>query len=131
MALSEESRRRLEELGRRLPQPLPRPEPEAAKPAPKRHRIETETDPVALFQELMQASPDGNVPPHLLDRLRELEQQQRAVAPPPLSAKRRQGQPRPPGKQAVGSSSRSSDEPDPLYVSFEQMLLEQEEDEAL
>ena len=126
MALSEESRRRLEELGRRLPQPLPKPEAAPERPAPKRHRIETETDPGVLFQELMQASPDGTVPPHLMERLRQLEQDQRAAAAAaPLSQlKRRQGQPRLTGKRA--SSSR--DEPDPLYVSFEQMLLENEEE---
>ena len=117
MALDEASRRRLEELGRRLPQPLPQPQSEQPQPGPKLHRIETETDPTLLFQELMQASPDGTVPPHLLDRLRSLEQQQLRAAATPASSPLKRG------------SRTGREEPDPLYVSFEQMLLEQEDGE--
>ncbi len=121
MALDEQSRRRLEELGRRLPQPLPTPEPK--EPAPKRHRIETETDPATLFQELMQASPDGSVPPHLLDRLRQLEQEQKRPTPQGPGAATTTTRPSP-GAKRHGSRV---EEPDPLYVTFEQMLLEQDE----
>ena len=129
MALDEQSRRRLEELGRRLPQPLPKPEPTPQAASAKRHRIETETDPATLFQELMQASPDGTVPPHLLDRLRQLEQR---PAPQPLERQSVGEQPRPEGQRRQGSQRlkrqrNSREEPDPLYVTFEQMLLENDE----
>ena len=118
MAFDPRSRQRLEELGRRLPQPLPSPE-EATDDRPtasKRHRIETETDPEQLFGALMRASPDGSVPPHLLDRLRQLEQRPRQAVSKPA---------------AVRSRSRPTsptEATDPRYVEFEQMLLE---DEAL
>ena len=39
----------------------------------KLHPVEIENNPEQLFRELMEISPDGNVPPHLLDRLKKLE----------------------------------------------------------
>ena len=39
----------------------------------KLHPVEIETNPEQLFRELMEISPDGNVPPHLLERLKKLE----------------------------------------------------------
>ncbi len=76
MSFDAHSLERLRQLGRSLPKALPVPEPPAAR-SPRadqpRHRLETETNPETLFAELMQASADGTVPPHLLDRLRSLE----------------------------------------------------------
>ena len=79
MSFDARSLERLQQLGRSLPKPLPKPESAPELPAPasqKRHRVETETDPHALFHELMQVSPDGSVPPHLMDRLRQAEADQ-------------------------------------------------------
>ena len=39
----------------------------------KLHPVEIETNPEQLYRELMDISPDGNIPPHLLDRLKEIE----------------------------------------------------------
>jgi len=80
MSFDARSRERLEALGRTLPQKLPPPSKPASPPpagskadtAP-RHRVEIEENPEDLFRALMQASADGSVPPHLLERLRELE----------------------------------------------------------
>lgn len=90
MPLDPRSRERLEALGRSLPQPLPAPEPirsRKAEASVPRHPVETEEDPEQLFRELMAASPDGSVPPHLLERLRQLEQarvtRRPAVSPTP------------------------------------------------
>ncbi len=89
-------------------------------PQPTGHRIERETDPEGLFKALMQASPDGQVPPHWLARLRELEQQRPHEARPERSANpavsRRSGRS---GKPAPGDQE--------LYTAFEQLLLEDEE----
>lgn len=80
MSFDARSRERLEALGRTLPQKLPPPAPrQPSAPDPTamtrpRHRVESEQDPDALFHALMEASPDGSVPPHLLERLRGLEQ---------------------------------------------------------
>jgi len=83
MSFDARSLERLQQLGRSLPQPLPAPERSPAGPSDsqppasgRRHKVETETDPEALFRELMQVSPDGSVPPHLMDRLRQAEQEQ-------------------------------------------------------
>lgn len=124
MSLDPRSRERLEALGRTLPSKLPTPTPPEAAPAPRaqdrRHRVETEQNPERLFHELMDASRDGTVPPHLMDRLRGLEQQ---------------GRPSPPTDRAPVPGRRPAQgrAPDPdaslreeLYTAFTQMLLEDE-----
>ena len=86
MAFDPRSLERLKELGRTLPKPLPAvapPSPEPKRASEQRHRVETETDPEALFRELITVSTDGTVPPHLLDRLRQSEQQKLAKPPGP------------------------------------------------
>ena len=122
MALSKRDRERLEQLARQLPEPLakPTPAPAAAPPQPTGHRIERETDPEALFQALMQASPDGQVPPHWLARLRELEQQRPQGASPARSSK-------PVVSKRSGRSSKPAPGDQELYTAFEQLLLEDEE----
>jgi hypothetical protein len=95
MAFDPRSLERLKELGRTLPKPLPAvapPSPEPKRASEQRHRVETETDPEALFRELITISTDGTVPPHLLDRLRQSEQQK--LAKPPGPSPLGQSQPR-------------------------------------
>jgi len=125
MGFDARSRERLEALGRQLPSLLPQPQPvahEAGAAAPVgRHPIETETDPERLFQELMRASDDGSVPPHLLERLKQVEAQR--CAAPPTSTAREAAKPRNPGVQR-----RRPQAQDPQYVAFEQLLLEDDHD---
>jgi hypothetical protein len=137
MSFDPRSLERLRELGRSLPQPLPSPEPKTsarARAAEPRHKVETETDPETLFRELMQASADGTVPPHLMDRLRQLEGERRlrskvaAGTPSPGSPGEPPSPPRTPERGTLGR-------PDPklaaahgdLYTAFQQLLLEDEE----
>jgi len=128
MGLDQRSLDKLKELGRRLPQALPQPPAQPTsnqlEPLPGRHPLETESDPKRLFQRLMQASPDGNVPPHLLARLKQLE----AELPP--SSQQSSGQP----KQRQGQRRRQQQAQRPqaagdeaLYVAFEQLLLEDDD----
>lgn len=129
MSFDAHSLERLRQLGRTLPQPLPKPqEPaeqssRAAAASERRHRVETETNPEALFRELMQVSPDGSVPPHLLDRLRQAEatqqQQRRPATPSPAAALRRQR----------GQRQTSQDDHQELYTAFQQLLLEDEDED--
>jgi hypothetical protein len=97
--------------------------------------VETETDPQALFRELMQVSPDGSVPPHLLDRLRQAEaDQQRARQAEQRQAMQRQTTPQGQGLQPRGASNElrpnrqrrtpASSEELELYTAFQQLLLE-------
>jgi hypothetical protein len=153
MSFDARSRERLEALGRQLPQKLPPPSPAA--PAPQadaspegRHPLERERNPEQLFRELMQASADGTVPPHLLDRLRQLE----SVPKPALAQAGNSPAGRPSGSPTAGTGAgagarapRQSKTSRPrsgqgpmgprrvegadaeLYTSFQQLLLEDEE----
>ncbi|MCP9850490.1 hypothetical protein [Cyanobium sp. Morenito 9A2] len=141
MSFDPRSLERLQELGRRLPQPLPKPEPPAQTPsaaAPaseRRHRVETETDPEALFHELMQVSPDGTVPPHLLDRLRQVEALKRPqpsgtrpFAPPAASSevpRRKAVRPTVLGQRDPRTAAAHPE----LYTAFQQLLLEGDGDD--
>lgn len=125
MSFDPRSLERLRQLGRSLPQPLPLPDPprRPGKAEPARHRVETEQDPEQLFRELMQASADGSVPPHLLDRLRQLEsqgQQPASAAPEAGSTSNRRGGK---GRRAAATSGGDGD----LYTTFQQLLLEEDD----
>jgi hypothetical protein len=147
MSFDPRSLERLRELGRRLPQPLPAPDPPPAKAKAelKRHKVETEENPEQLFRELMQASPDGSVPEHLLDRLRQLEGERRrpSVQPVPIPGA---GRPLPEAARPLAAADRAggrtrpvsrggSNRRDPrlsaeqadLYTAFQQLLLEDDE----
>ena len=144
MRFDARSLERLQELGRSLPKPLPKPEtsgePKGA--SAKRHRVEIETDPQALFGELMKASQDGTVPPHLMDRLRQAEADQerkrQAAQREQLQSLQSQTNRSPAGLQAQGKPQElrpnqqrrrpaNSEEQD-LYVAFQQFLLEGDEE---
>ena len=127
MSFDAHSRERLEALGRTLPQPLPQPQPAAGsspRATEKRHRVEVEENPEALFRELMQVSPDGSVPPHLLDRLKQLEvrRQPAAQAPAKVPVKG----PSQPSLGRGGARRGSGPDHDDLYTAFQQLLLEDE-----
>ncbi|MEB3199014.1 MAG: hypothetical protein VKK62_00630 [Synechococcaceae cyanobacterium] len=141
MSLDPRSRERLAALGRTLPQKLPSPAaPSAPDPLPaeagaRLHRVETEQDPDALFHELMRASSDGTVPPHLLERLRELEQRRPASASPqaaavmsvnggPTTTPQRRSQP---ARGATPPRRRGTDpEQQALYSAFQELLLDED-----
>ncbi|MCP9887109.1 hypothetical protein KBY96_04070 [Cyanobium sp. ATX 6A2] len=146
MSFDARSLERLRQLGRSLPQRLPVPEPPAppaGSSAPTQgsgarlHRLETETDPEALFHELMRASADGSAPPHLLERLRELETRRRLPDPAPPAVAGPDPDPlastAPSNKQ--DRRHRERGRPDPklarehgdLYTAFQQLLLEDDE----
>ena len=131
MSFDARSLERLQELGRTLPQPLPSPT-SVAKSQPKaserRHRVEIEDDPQALFRELMQVSPNGTVPPHLMARLKEAESRQQPGGNPAQQQRGQQkrGQQK---KTSLGKPDpRTAKEHEELYTAFQQLLLEDEGD---
>tara|TARA_Y100001968_G_C18981746_1_gene537134 strand:+ start:54 stop:419 length:366 start_codon:yes stop_codon:yes gene_type:complete len=78
MTFDSYSLERLKELGRKLPKEISRPESNDSKNnketnKQKLHPVEFETNPEKLFRELMEISQDGNIPPHLLERMKEIE----------------------------------------------------------
>ena len=137
MSFDSRSLDRLRELGRSLPQRLPEPKPSATPKASQvRHKVETEQDPDALFRELMQVSRDGQVPEHLMARLKQLEEQRspqtrsvRAASadtanlPPLPKTQTGQGKTTRPQRPNVPAGS----EEETLYVAFSQLLLEDDE----
>lgn len=151
MSFDARSRERLEALGRQLPRPLPAPPPPtpaAGAPAPgssaleRRHPVETEQDPQKLFRALMNVSADGSVPPHLLERLRQLETPPAPGGPRPGAPAARSGEPgrEPTGADASPGAAPRRPAPTPrngakrrlpaddtereLYTAFQQLLLE-------
>lgn len=140
MSFDPRSLERLKELGRTLPQALPAPEAKPA-PAPKarerRHKVETEQNPEQLFRELMQVSPDGTVPEHLMQRLKEAEQRSKLERRPPPATTSSPLPPATSGQRPTrGKTTRAQRPPvtpgseeDSLYVAFGQLLLEDEEED--
>ena len=139
MSFDARSLERLRDLGRQLPQKLEQPhtDPQSQPPAKqKRHKIETEEDPQALFRELMQVSPDGSVPEHMIARLKSLEAQSIPAAESPQTTPEAanplaSGPATPPSKGKTTQPRRPKvtpgSEEESLYVAFGQLLLEDEE----
>jgi hypothetical protein len=78
----------------------------------------------------MQVSPDGTVPPHLMERLRELEA--RRQGPTPQQGRtiptQSPGRGRPTGANTVGRADpRTAADHGDLYTAFQQLLLEDDE----
>ncbi len=78
MTFDSHSLERLKKLGRKLPREISKPQPIESKNSKETkqkrlHPVESETNPEQLFRELMEISPDGTVPTHLLERLKKLE----------------------------------------------------------
>ncbi len=121
MTFDSHSLERLKELGRKLPKEISQSQPIKAKNTEetkkqKLHPVETETNPEQLFRELMEISPDGNVPPHLLDRLKKIES---------THIKVRSGTEPVINENPQNSSSNDSIN---LYTQFQQFLLEDDID---
>ncbi len=130
MSFDSHSLERLRKLGRTLPKSIAKPNTTQEVGFPQKaklHPIEIENDPQALFQELMKASPDGKVPPHLIDRLKKVEENKLSQDNNDLTKERSA-----PNKQGSNTSRRSQyhkgNEEDLLYTSFERLLLETEEE---
>jgi hypothetical protein len=129
MVLDPKSASRLEALGRKLPRPLPSPIEAKTEQARKLHPVETEQNPEELFRQLMNISPDGKIPDHLLDRLRSAEK---------LAQEKRENSSNLINKistnQGESSSNKFSNfhrglpsQKDNSYTEFQQLLLEQED----
>ena len=129
MTFDPRSLEHLRELGRQLPQELPKPSAPDKKELQancNQHPIEIENDPKILFQELMNASPDGMVPPHLIDRLKEVEEKQRDQTNNHHNNQRRDiasNTAKPPLKRPL----RTETQEEILYASFNRFLLGNED----
>lgn len=121
MTFDSHSLERLKELGRKLPKEISKPQSNELKYQKETkkqnlHPAEIETNPEQLFRELMEISPDGNVPPHLLERLKKLESnisKFSSNADPYINN---------------NSKVRSTEDSQNLYTQFQQFLLEDDID---
>ena len=121
MSFDSHSLDRLRDLGRKLPKEISNPksnELENKKESKKQnlHQVEIETNPEQLFRELMEISPDGNVPTHLLERLKELESHK---AKKPYKPNQYNNE---------NSTDLSNEDSVNLYTQFQQYLLEDDID---
>ncbi len=121
MTFDSHSIERLKELGRKLPQEISKPKQNESKNPNKTkkrklHLVETETNPEQLFRELMEISPDGNVPPHLLERLKTLESNIAKISSNTVPV------------MDKNSQELSINESLNLYTQFKQFLLEDDYD---
>ncbi len=117
MTFDSHSLERLKELGRKLPKEISQSQPKKSrnskeKQKAKLHPVEIENNPDKLFRELMDVSTDGNVPPHLLDRLKQLE------------SKNNQNLTNLDELKNDDSKSKTSNTSINLYTQFKQLLLE-------
>ena len=117
MTFDSHSLERLKELGRKLPKEISKPQSNELKKQKESkkinlHPVEIESNPEQLFRELMEISPDGNVPPHLLERLKKIESN---------NVKIYSGL-----DQSVSENSKelSTEDATKLYTQFQQFLLE-------
>ena len=121
MTFDNHSLERLKELGRKLPKEISKSQPNESrnpkeKIKPKLHPVEIETNPEQLFRELIEISPDGNVPPHLLERLKKIESNNLNVSSHIDSV------------MNENSQELSINESLNLYTQFKQLLLEDDID---
>ena len=135
MSLDPHSLEQLRQLGRQLPEQAPPPiDSSEKKKQSKRyqHKIETEEDPKALFHELMKASPDGNIPPHLFNRLKKLERKESTEKQSTLSINPNKGSDEVLNQTTSNLKRKSPSFPDEelksLYETFQDLLLDHEED---
>ena len=123
MSFDSHSLERLKELGRKLPKEISKSEPNKFKSqketnTQKLHPVEVETNPEQLFRELMEISQDGNVPPHLIQRMKTLESNTLKTS---MSKDKNINM----NKTSLDSSIEDSQK---LYTEFNQFLLEDEID---
>ena len=121
MTFDSHSLERLKKLGRKLPKEISKPKSKGQRDLKeikkqKLHPVEVETNPEQLFRELMEISQDGKVPPHLLDRLKQIESKSIRIASTTNQNTRNNHQ------------DHSIDDSQNLYTQFNQFLLEDDID---
>ena len=87
------------------------------------HPIETEENPQQLFKELIKASHDGEVPKHLITRLKEVEAKH--LQKNNLHDGRESNDLKSPAPNKA--QSHTNQEKDNLYIAFQQLLLEEDD----
>ena len=131
MSFNFNSLERLRKLRRELPESLHYSDP-PSKLNPKSnsalHPIETEENPEKLFKELINASSDGEIPPHLIARLKEVELHNFKEEDDNNEERSLNASSNKAYNQCKTSYNKSSKQINDLYISFKRLLLEEEEE---
>ena len=131
MSFDSHSLERLRELGRKLPKSLPEPNNKLKSRKKtthnKLHPIETEQNPQKLFRELITASTDGEIPSHLIERLKETE----LLELKNLAAKKNNTSSKHVKEYNYNYKNdfKSNEPQNDLYITFKQLLLEDDNDD--
>tara|TARA_Y100001968_G_scaffold333713_2_gene398621 strand:- start:608 stop:1000 length:393 start_codon:yes stop_codon:yes gene_type:complete len=130
MVLNSENIDRLNKIRRQLPKTIEAAEESGAQnfnEKKKKHKIETEDNPEILFHALMDASCDGSIPSHLINRLQQLENKEKNLNPALKIYQSDQSKNNKPG----GKSIKKLNQEENLYLKFQNLLLEEEEEEDI
>ncbi len=90
------------------------------------HPIETEQDPKELFRELIKASPDGEIPSHLIDRLKKIESVHVKNESHSSKSTIKNNSPKVRSNTVNKTKKNSLSQESDLYISFKQLLLEED-----
>ena len=122
MTFNPENLNKLRELARQLPKKLPTPKTSPnSNTKNKLHKVETEEDPEKLFKALIDISPNGTVPPHLIERLKSLE-----TTVSKVKSSQRQSTSNFSQDKLSNKAEETSTEINSLYNTFQYLLLEEE-----
>ncbi|WP_320664535.1 hypothetical protein [Prochlorococcus sp. MIT 1223] len=124
MSFNSDDLKKLKELVKKLPNELDKPlsKSECNLPESRQYKFETDDDPDNIFHSIIDASTDGSIPSHLIDRIKEAEcKQSNSREASDISINQR--------KQSNHYRYKeSASEEDSLYFKFKNLLLDEEED---
>ena len=90
------------------------------------HKVETTNDPSDLFHSIMDISPDGNVPSHMVSRLKDLETNDFSSTQHNLTDKSSNIKQAKTNSRSYRTKVEANTEQDDLYISFNSLLLEED-----
>tara|TARA_Y100001968_G_C19411442_1_gene746529 strand:+ start:1473 stop:1886 length:414 start_codon:yes stop_codon:yes gene_type:complete len=137
MSLNKTNLERLRQLGRQLPQKLPTETtnlPKRDLPEKQKSNITEEKKPEELFKEIVMASSDGNIAPHLITKLKEAEQKETTIGnqyPTQTLDKKNKDSKNPLKGKLTEPNKNLSANQNELYTSFQRLLLEEEDNEYI
>ena len=90
------------------------------------HKVETTNDPSDLFHSIMDISPDGNVPSHMVSRLKDLETNDFSSTQHNHTDKSSNIKQAKTNSRSYRTKVEANTEQDDLYISFNSLLLEED-----
>ena len=127
----------LKTLGRTLPQKIPQEsintEIQEDNKNKKNKSIKKDKDLETFFRELIEKSPDGNIPKHLLSDLKEMEKEKEEIIKSEIETSNKSNESKSYAinknfqQRSYNNRTKKKPEEQNLYSSFERLLLEEED----